>query len=455
MDFGFFMPVQTPVHRPTDRYLEFEKVLPYILREYEDHQIIATEIWKEYKLIYPEGYTQTVFKDLLIQYCLDHHINRQERVYFPEEEQIILTEWRNGNDHRRWQIAVALQDAAEYIPIDKTQAKIEVCRETLLRWYKTYKKYGLDGFKRKCCVGEAKKSAIKTKTDNLVDLLHQSPHIYHINRTSWRLEDLATIYKQVYHVSMGTHMISRYLRQRGYRYISSKTKLTSPDPLYKEKFQVIQDILANLGTKEKFFSIDEYGPFAIKMKGGRKLMKQGTRKIIPQTQKSKGYIICTAAIELSTNQVTHFYSPNKNTDEMIKLIDKLLIQYMDQDTIYLSWDAASWHTSKQLVEYIDILNSEAFQKLQRLPKIVLATLPCRAQFLNVIESVFSGLARAVIHNSDYPSVKACRQAIDLYFQSRNTYYQMNPKKAGKKIWGKELVAPVFDKANQCKPSYQS
>lgn len=33
-----------------------------------------------------------------------------------------------------------------------------------------------------------------------------------------------------------------------------------------------------------------------------------------------------------------------------------------------------------------------------------APLPKRAQFLNVIESVFSGMARAVIQNSDYASV---------------------------------------------------
>jgi len=35
-------------------------------------------------------------------------------------------------------------------------------------------------------------------------------------------------------------------------------------------------------------------------------------------------------------------------------------------------------------------------------------LPAGAQFLNVIESVFSGMARAIIHNSDYESLKHAR-----------------------------------------------
>lgn len=39
-------------------------------------------------------------------------------------------------------------------------------------------------------------------------------------------------------------------------------------------------------------------------------------------------------------------------------------------------------------------------------------------FLNVIESVFSGMAKAIIHNSDYKSVSD-KAAIDRYFSDRN------------------------------------
>ena len=46
----------------------------------------------------------------------------------------------------------------------------------------------------------------------------------------------------------------------------------------------------------------------------------------------------TAALELSTNQVTHFYSKKKNTDEMIKLLDILKAEYRHLDRIFLSWN---------------------------------------------------------------------------------------------------------------------
>ena len=156
----------------------------------------------------------------------------------------------------------------------------------------------------------------------------------------------------------------------------------------------------------------------------------------------------TAALELSGNQVTHFYSDRKNTTEMIRMMDVLLERYADRRTLYLSWDAASWHISKKLKKRIEEHNATAVAGGH--PRVETAPLPAGAQFLNVIESVFSGMARAIIHNSNYPSADAVRAAIDRYFADRNQQFRDNPKRAGKRIWGKELVPPVFSDSNNCK-----
>ena len=226
--------------------------------------------------------------------------------------------------------------------------------------------------------------------------------------------------------------------------------MTSTDPNYREKLAKITNILRNLKSNEKFFSIDEYGPFAIKIQGGRSYSLNDELKTFPQLQKSKGSLILTAALELSTNQTTFFYSNKKNTDEMIKLMHILLAEYKNEKNIYLSWDSASWHISKKLLNEIKLLNlKKAF------PKVYLAPLPSCAQFLNVIESVFSGMARAIIHNSNYQSIDECKLAINRYFEDRNEYFRKNPKKAGKKIWGKEVVPSSFSKTNNCKdPRYR-
>lgn len=233
----------------------------------------------------------------------------------------------------------------------------------------------------------------------------------------------------------------------------ARVVLTSTDPAYREKLDYIHEVLINLKENERFFSIDEYGPFAIKIRGGRVLVPPGTQPTVPQWQKSKGWIIMTAALELSRNQITHFYSKAKNTAEMIRMAEVLAQEYQGTTKIYLSWDAASWHMSKRLLEFIEEHNQVAAQN--DLPMIGLAPLPAGAQFLNVIESVFSGMARAIIHNSDYPSTSEVMQAIDRYFSDRNSHFLSNPKRAGKKIWGLERSKSEFDSSNNCKdPEYR-
>jgi len=231
--------------------------------------------------------------------------------------------------------------------------------------------------------------------------------------------------------------------------------LTSTDPDYREKLIVITKILSNLKSNEKFFSIDEYGPFSIRIYGGLAYSKKDEQKTYPQWQMTKGCLIITAALELSTNQVIHFYSFKKNTNEMLKLLNILLEKYQSEKSIYLSWDAASWHISKKLNEKVEEINMQVDQNVIKSSKVFLCPLPASAQFLNVIESVFSGMAKAIIHNSDYQSVEKCKIAVDRYFLDRNNYFIQNPKIAGNKIWGKERVPPIFAESNNCKdPLYQ-
>lgn len=283
----------------------------------------------------------------------------------------------------------------------------------------------------------------------VLKILHSPPIDYGYNRTTWKFSDLQKAIERS-GVRIGRSSIRKIIKSAGYRWLKAKKVLTSKDPDYKSKLESIQTILGNLNGKEGFFSIDEYGPFAVKQRQGRKLIGPGETFTVPQWQKSKGVLIMTAALELSSNQVTHFYSHKKNTAEMIKLLDLLLSNYKHLDRIYLSWDAASWHISKKLFEKIDSNNTMACKT--GATSVEVAPLPAGAQFLNVIEAVFSGMSRAIIHNSNYQSIEEAKNAIDTYFKERNQAFIKNPQKAGKKIWGKEPVAPYFSESQNCKDS---
>jgi hypothetical protein len=244
--------------------------------------------------------------------------------------------------------------------------------------------------------------------------------------------------------------IRKIIRKAGYKFYKARKVLTSTYPDYRKKLERISAILSRLQPNEKFFSIDEFGPFAVKMQGGVALAKADQIRQVPQYQKSKGRLIVTAAPELSMNQITHFYSDRKNTDEMIHMLDVLLQEYKGQDRIYFSCDAASWHASKKFINRVEEVTSVQYRAEHQTPQMELAPLPASAQFLNVIESIFSGMARAIIHSSNYQSVDECKRAIDRYFVERNEHFRQHPKQAGKKIWGKERVPPEFNPSNNCK-----
>jgi transposase len=280
--------------------------------------------------------------------------------------------------------------------------------------------------------------------NTLFDVLHQPPSNFGINRTTSKMVDLSRVLSEKGHPA-GEDVIRKITKAAGYQWRKARKVLTSNDPEFSQKLDRIKSILSNLGQDEAFFSIDEYGPFAVKAQPGRSLTAPGEQRLVAQWQKSRGSITLTATIELSSNQISHFYSSKKNTAEMIRTMNVLVDQYRDRRQIYLSWDAASWHVSKELNRHIEDHN-----RAGRGPIVAVAPLPTRAQFLNVIESVFSGMARAIIHNSDYKSVDEAKAAIDRYFEERNRHFKEHPRKAGNKIWGKERTPAEFSQSNNCK-----
>jgi transposase len=330
---------------------------------------------------------------------------------------------------------------------------LSASRKTVTKYWHEYKEHGLDktiSYKSRRCKADdvALQKAVFT-------LLHSPPSSHGINRTTWTMKDLQNALR-----SQGspacTPVIREIIKSAGYKWRKAKTVLTSNDPEYREKLAHIKSILSSLGENDRFFSIDEFGPFAVKMKGGRRLVAPDEYPYVPQFQTSKGCLIITAALELSRNQVTHFYSKKKDTTEMIKLLKLLLRRYKKCRRLYLSWDAASWHASNAFYEKVEEVNKRTYRKIHCTPIVKLAPLPASAQFLNVIESVFSGMARAIIHNSDYQSVEEAMAAIDRYFKERNEHFRKHPKKAGNKIWRKELVPSKFSEEQNCKdPRWRS
>lgn len=211
-------------------------------------------------------------------------------------------------------------------------AALKIDRKSCAKYVALHREFGPDGLLQR-------KQSKNRKYDNpalkdaVFALIHEPPSNHDINRTTWRMEDFRDVLARSGY-SACPAVLRKILKDAGYRWRKAKVVLTSRDPDYSAKLKSIQDILSNLTRNDAFFSIDEFGPFAVKMKGGRSLVGPGVDPVVPQWQKSKGCLIMTAALELSTNQVTHFYSKKKNTAEMIKLMDILVDQYSDRKRVF-------------------------------------------------------------------------------------------------------------------------
>lgn len=201
-------------------------------------------------------------------------------------------------------------------------AFLQVSERTVFRYWALFQRGGADALLNrrtrsdKKCLQEPVKNAVFAA-------LHSPPSSHGVNRTTWKLADIQRVVREQTSKPVSRNVIARIIKDAGYQWRHARIVLTSNDPEYREKVDAIKRILSELKRDEAFFSIDEYGPFAIKKKGGLKRVAPGERYTVPQYQKSKGWMILTAALELSRNQVSYFYSRKKNTDEMIKMAELL------------------------------------------------------------------------------------------------------------------------------------
>jgi hypothetical protein len=209
--------------------------------------------------------------------------------------------------------------------------------------------------------------------------------------------------------------------------------LSSPDPEYREKVDLVLHTLQNLRQGELFFFVGELGPLRVKKYGGRTFVQKTENYTLPQKQEHRGAITMAGALNALTNQVTWVYGRSKDTSAMIELMEILFNQHRSASKLYITWDAASWHRSNALVDWLDTFN-EGTERSGEGPLIHLVPLPTSSQFLDVIEAVFSGMKKAVIHHSNYRSEEEMKAMISRHFVERNEYFLVSPKRAGKKIW---------------------
>jgi transposase len=161
---------------------------------------------------------------------------------------------------------------------------LKISASTGHRWAKIFQE---GGARRLLFPGVQKppKCASESLNAVLFKVLHSPPSSYGFARTNWRAVDLKTaMTTEGMITSLWT--IRRAIRQAGYRWKKARVTLTSNDPRYREKVDRITSILETLGDDEAFFSVDEYGPFSLRLMKGLRLVGRHDIPTVPQWQKA-------------------------------------------------------------------------------------------------------------------------------------------------------------------------
>jgi hypothetical protein len=103
--------------------------------------------------------------------------------------------------------------------------------------------------------------------------VHAKPSAYGINRSSWHRPSIVRAYEQEHNETISVEYTGQLLRQSGYAIRKARKVLTSPDPHYREKVDLLLSTLQNLKPGELFFFVDELGPLRVKKYGGRALVR--------------------------------------------------------------------------------------------------------------------------------------------------------------------------------------
>jgi transposase len=343
----------------------------------------------------------------------------------------LLSQLKHGRSRHRKKAATILA-RQQGISNSMIAAALRSSRKTTRRYYKMYVEEGLEklfSWNTNRHVGA--NAQLPDQTKRILDMIHHQPTAFGINRTSWTQPALLKAYQQSYGEIISRRTLTRILRSAGCRWRKARRVLTSPDPLYHEKVELLLNTLHSLGENEMFFFLDEWGPTQVRKRGGQAY--RDDRATIPRHQASRGNVSLIAAVSATTNQVTWCFLETKDSQAMIDVIEVLYNQYRTKTKLYVTWDAVAWHNSGALREALDQFNEET-RALSVGPVIELVPLPTSSQFLNVIEGVLSGMTRAVINNSDYPDTAQMKQAISRHFTERNEHFRDNPKRVGKRIW---------------------
>ena len=182
------------------------------------------------------------------------------------ERKTVVDAGRRGH-YSQWRTGVAVEMSALGIGSRTISHVLSMSRTTLRKVTAAHRAHGLSASKKRN--PKAPRPPIGLKAKQILEILHQKPLAFNINRSNWNRPALAQAYESTYGQRIGLSTIGDLLMRSGYTIKKARRVLMSPDPEYREKVEQVLNTLQNLKPDELFFFIDELGPLRVKKYGRR------------------------------------------------------------------------------------------------------------------------------------------------------------------------------------------
>lgn len=217
-DFGFYPGEPHRPHWETPKYKQLSLILPGLLAEEKASHIETHSIWIKYCRLSSDRYTFPSFKHVFLKWIKENITLTPQKLIdrITQEDLAILQTWRNSNNHRLWQIARSLEMAQQGASRKEIIDQVETIYKTLNQWLAGYRAKGLKAFELKPHETDKKVvKAMKGRKEKLLRLIHESPKLHQLNRTSWSLTALTSVYNKLYEPQLTYAQICLCVKQMG------------------------------------------------------------------------------------------------------------------------------------------------------------------------------------------------------------------------------------------------
>jgi DDE superfamily endonuclease len=155
---------------------------------------------------------------------------------------------------------------------------------------------------------------------------------------------------------------------------------------------------------------------------GRPLKNAASRKKGQQTWS------CYLSLEIEEARLARRYSQGTNSWETCCFVYERLVHHerLGHRVLVLAWDPASWHTSRDLMNWVRGHN-RLVRELGRGVRIVPVTTPVHAFWLNPVEPLIGHAKRRVLPCRQFPDQTEQQAALDRHWLHRNLLHARAPK----------------------------